>query len=47
MGMVSSPLGRGFLTGKVKKEDLPEGDFRRNLAKFQDEVGFSSFSRAA
>ncbi|KAG8907151.1 hypothetical protein FRB99_005259 [Tulasnella sp. 403] len=31
-----APLGRGFLTGQLKKEDLPEGDFRRNLAKFQE-----------
>jgi len=33
-----SPLGRGFLTGKLKKEDLPEGDFRRHLDRFQDEA---------
>lgn len=33
-----SPLGRGFLTGKLKREDLPEGDFRRNLSRFQDEA---------
>jgi len=31
-----SPLGRGFLTGKVTRDDLPEGDFRRNLGMFQD-----------
>jgi len=33
-----SPLGRGFLTGKLKRDDLPEGDFRRNLSKFQKEA---------
>jgi len=33
-----SPLGRGFLTGKVKREDLPEGDFRRHLARFQEDA---------
>jgi len=32
-----APLGRGFLTGKLKREDLPEGDFRRHLARFQEE----------
>jgi aryl-alcohol dehydrogenase-like predicted oxidoreductase len=31
-----SPVGRGFLTGKIKRyEDLPEGDMRRNLPRFQ------------
>ncbi|KIM80754.1 hypothetical protein PILCRDRAFT_822023 [Piloderma croceum F 1598] len=33
-----SPLGRGFLTGQIKKsDDLPEGDFRRSLVRFKDE----------
>jgi len=33
-----SPLGRGFLTGQIKKpEDLEEGDFRRSLSRFQEE----------
>ncbi|KAH7915005.1 NADP-dependent oxidoreductase domain-containing protein [Hygrophoropsis aurantiaca] len=33
-----SPLGRGFLTGQIKShDDLPEGDFRRNLPRFQEE----------
>jgi aryl-alcohol dehydrogenase-like predicted oxidoreductase len=33
-----SPLGRGFLTGSIKKhEDLPEGDSRRNSPRFQVE----------
>ena len=31
-----SPLGSGFLTGKIKKpEDLPEGDYRRTTPRFQ------------
>lgn len=33
-----SPLGRGFLTGQIKKfEDLEEGDFRRVSPRFQGE----------
>jgi len=33
-----SPLGRGFLTGKIRKpEDLVEGDWRRNAPRFQGE----------
>jgi len=33
-----SPLGRGFLTGQVKKfEDLAADDFRRNSPRFQGE----------
>jgi len=33
-----SPLGRGFLTGQIKKtDDLPEGDFRHRLVRFKDE----------
>jgi len=31
-----SPLGRGFLTGKIQKpEDLPEDDYRRSTPRFQ------------
>jgi aryl-alcohol dehydrogenase-like predicted oxidoreductase len=30
-----SPLGRGFLTGALKADDLVEGDFRRGLPRFQ------------
>jgi aryl-alcohol dehydrogenase-like predicted oxidoreductase len=31
-----SPLGRGFLTGKIRKlDDLAEGDWRRNSPRFQ------------
>lgn len=33
-----SPLGRGFLTGKIRSpEDLSEGDYRRNSPRFQGE----------
>jgi aryl-alcohol dehydrogenase-like predicted oxidoreductase len=33
-----SPLGRGFLTGQIRKpEDLPGDDARRNLPRFQGE----------
>jgi aryl-alcohol dehydrogenase-like predicted oxidoreductase len=33
-----SPLGRGFLTGKIKKpDDLQEDDFRRTTPRFQGE----------
>jgi aryl-alcohol dehydrogenase-like predicted oxidoreductase len=31
-----SPLGRGFLTGQIKKlDDLPEDDWRRHSPRFQ------------
>jgi len=33
-----SPLGRGFLTGQIKKfEDLPADDYRRYSPRFQGE----------
>jgi aryl-alcohol dehydrogenase-like predicted oxidoreductase len=33
-----SPLGRGFLTGKIQSpEDLPEDDYRRTTPRFQGE----------
>ncbi|MCZ8523898.1 MULTISPECIES: aldo/keto reductase [Paenibacillus] len=33
-----SPLGRGFLTGQIKKfDDLPEDDYRRLYPRFQSE----------
>jgi aryl-alcohol dehydrogenase-like predicted oxidoreductase len=33
-----SPLGRGFLTGKIRRfEDLPEDDYRRTSPRFQGE----------
>lgn len=32
-----SPLGRGFLTGQITaREDLPEGDYRRNDPRYAD-----------
>lgn len=31
-----APIGRGFLSGEIKSfDDLPEGDMRRRLARFQ------------
>ena len=33
-----SPLGRGFLTGAVAKNDLGKGDMRRMLPRFQGEA---------
>jgi aryl-alcohol dehydrogenase-like predicted oxidoreductase len=33
-----SPLGRGFLTGAVSFDKLPERDFRRGLPRFQREA---------
>lgn len=42
-----SPLGRGFLTGAVKRaEDYPEGDFRRGDPRYQGE-NFDANVRAA
>jgi len=33
-----SPLGRGFLTGEIRRyEDFPAGDYRRNSPRFQGE----------
>jgi aryl-alcohol dehydrogenase-like predicted oxidoreductase len=33
-----SPLGRGFLTGKIQKpEDLPQDDYRKTTPRFQSE----------
>ena len=33
-----SPLGRGFLTGQIKsRDDLPEGDYRRNDPRYSDD----------
>jgi len=33
-----SPLGRGFLTGQIKRpEDIAEGDWRKNHPRFQGE----------
>ncbi|CAG8958718.1 hypothetical protein HYFRA_00011561 [Hymenoscyphus fraxineus] len=34
-----SPIGRGILSGEIKKpEDIPEGDFRRMLPRFQPDT---------
>lgn len=34
-----SPIGRGFLTGQIKSyKDIPEGDFRQTLPRFQPDV---------
>ncbi len=42
-----SPLGRGFLTGEVKRaEDYPQGDFRRGDPRFQG-ANFDANIRAA
>ena len=42
-----APLGRGFLTGAVKRaEELPEDDFRRNDPRYQGE-NFDANMRAA
>ncbi len=42
-----SPLGRGFLTGDVKRaEEYPEGDFRRGDPRYQGE-NFDANMRAA
>ena len=48
IGMVPfSPLGRGFLTGEVKRaEEYPEGDFRRGDPRYQGE-NFDANMRAA
>lgn len=36
--MAYSPLGRGFLTGRIQRpEDLAPDDFRRNASRFQGE----------
>ena len=33
-----SPLGRGFLTGQItRRDDLPEGDYRRNDPRYSEE----------
>ncbi len=33
-----SPLGRGFLTGQVTRENIPEGDWRANMVRFKGEA---------
>ena len=34
-----SPLGRGFLTGSIKPDSLPEDDWRANMAQIQGRGG--------
>src|SRR5690349_8583184 len=48
IGLVpSSPLGRGFLTGTVRRaEEYPEGDYRRGDPRFQG-ANFDANMRAA
>jgi len=37
----NSPLGRGLLTGQIKsRHDFEEGDFRRGVSRFLDDVSF-------
>lgn len=39
-----APLGYGFLSGAVKKlEDVPKGDLRHMIGRFQPEVSSSNF----
>lgn len=38
-----SPLGRGFLTGSVAPDSIPEGDFRANMSRFKGEAGASNY----
>ncbi|MGE3691204.1 MAG: aldo/keto reductase [Novosphingobium sp.] len=33
-----SPLGRGFLTGRVTRENIPKGDWRANMVRFKGEA---------
>jgi pyridoxine 4-dehydrogenase len=34
-----SPIGRGMLTGEIKfLSDVPEGDFRRHMPRFQTDA---------
>jgi aryl-alcohol dehydrogenase-like predicted oxidoreductase len=48
IGLVAySPLGRGFLTGDVRRaEDYPAGDYRRNDPRFQG-ANFDANMKAA
>ena len=38
-----SPLGRGFLTGSVKPDTVPDGDFRSNMTRFKGEAGAQNY----
>jgi aryl-alcohol dehydrogenase-like predicted oxidoreductase len=33
-----SPLGKGFLTGAISKDSLPQNDFRANIPRFQPQA---------
>jgi aryl-alcohol dehydrogenase-like predicted oxidoreductase len=39
-----SPLGRGFLTGSVKPDSLPEGDWRARMVRFGGESGAKNYA---
>ncbi|MBV1688737.1 aldo/keto reductase [Novosphingobium sp. G106] len=39
-----SPLGRGFLTGEVKPDSLPENDWRSKMTRFKGENGARNFA---
>lgn len=39
-----SPLGRGFLTGSIKPDSLPEEDWRSKMAKFKGEAAEKNFA---
>ncbi|MBU6267195.1 MAG: aldo/keto reductase [Sphingomonadales bacterium] len=39
-----SPLGRGFLTGTVRPDTIPEGDFRAKMTRFKGESGQHNFA---
>lgn len=39
-----SPLGRGFLTGSLKPDALPEGDWRANMPRFQGEAAEKNYA---
>lgn len=38
-----SPLGRGFLTGAVKPDSVPAGDFRANMPRFLGDAAASNY----
>lgn len=38
-----SPLGRGFLTGDVKPDSIPDDDWRSKMPRFQGEAGETNF----
>lgn len=38
-----SPLGRGFLTGAVKPDSVPEGDFRANMPRFLGDAAAANY----